>query len=35
MFVWAPSIRLKIGNDIINALNAYPEIAPFLEEVRA
>ena len=34
-FVWASSARLKIGNDIIDALNAYPEVAPFLEEVRA
>ena len=34
-FVREPSTRLKIDNEISDALKAYPKIAPFIEEVRA
>ena len=34
-YVWALSAGSKVGDGIIDLLNKHPEVAPFLEEVRA
>ena len=33
-FVWASSVEREIGDDIVDTMKTYPEVAPFLEEVR-